>query len=92
MLIAAWRERFGNTNSRIVRRKHRINLPADADAEFATAIQSFEQERDDDALQLFVRPFAEKFKVSAMAMRIRLEMFGLLHREMPRQQSLGIGS
>jgi Zn-dependent peptidase ImmA (M78 family) len=92
MLITAWRERFGNTNSRIVRRKHRIDLPADAGAEFATAIQSFEQQRDDDALQLFVRPFAEKFKVSTAAMRIRLEKLGLLHREMPRQQSLGIGS
>jgi hypothetical protein len=38
-----------------------------------------------------VRPFAKKFLVSMVAMRIRLERLGLLHREVPRQRTLAEG-
>jgi hypothetical protein len=48
----------------------------------------FDQQRDDEAMNEFVRPFAAKFLVSMVAMRIRLERLGLLHREVPRQRSL----
>jgi Zn-dependent peptidase ImmA (M78 family) len=54
-------------------------------------MQSFDQQRDDEALQEFARLFADKFKVSKVAMRIRLEKLGLLHREVSRQGSLNIG-
>lgn len=91
MVAAAWRERFGNANPRILRRKNRVALPGGVNDEINAAIRSFEQQRDDDALQEFVRPFAEKFKVSPVAMRIRLEKLGFLHREVPRQPSLGVG-
>ncbi len=39
-------------------------------------------------LQRFARPLADDFEVSAIAMRIRLEQVGLLHRQVPRQGRL----
>jgi Zn-dependent peptidase ImmA (M78 family) len=88
LVIEAWKARFGNTNARILRRKNRIPLPADLDDEIATAFRTFDQQRDDEIMNEFVRPFAKKFLVSMVAMRIRLERLGLLHREIPRQRSL----
>jgi Zn-dependent peptidase ImmA (M78 family) len=88
LVIEAWRGRFGNTNARILKRKNRITLPADVNDEVAAVLLSFDQQRDDEAMNEFVRPFAAKFLVSMVAMRIRLERLGLLHREVPRQQSL----
>jgi Zn-dependent peptidase ImmA (M78 family) len=87
LLIAAWRERFGNTNARVLKRKNRWSLPAGVNDDIATAFWSFDRQRDDEALNEFVRPFADKFQVSMVAMRIRLERIGLLHREVPRQLS-----
>ena len=91
-LRATGRRRVGNANPRILRRKNRIALPGDAGDELTAAIRSYEQQRDNEALQEFVRPFAERFKVSAAAMRIRLERLGLLRREVPRQRSLAVGT
>jgi Zn-dependent peptidase ImmA (M78 family) len=88
LVVEAWRGRFGNTNARILKRKNRITLPADVNDEFAAVLLSFDQQRDDEAMNEFVRPFAAKFLVSMVAMRIRLERLGLLHREVPRQRSL----
>ena len=39
-------------------------------------------------LESFARPLAEQFLVSPIAMRIRLEKLGLLHREVPHQRIL----
>lgn len=88
LVIAAWRERFGNAKPRILKRKKQPTVPEDANNEIAAVIRKFEQQRDDDTLQEFVRPFAAMFKVSPAAMRIRLEKLGLLLREVPRQRSL----
>jgi len=88
LVIEAWRGRFGNTNARILKRKNRITLPADVNDEVTAVLLSFDQQRDDEAMNEFVRPFAAKFLVSMVAMRIRLERLGLLHREVPRQRSL----
>jgi Zn-dependent peptidase ImmA (M78 family) len=90
-VIETWRERFGNTNARILKRKNRINLPSDASGEMAEVCRSINEQRDVEAMNEFVRPFAEKFLVSMVAMRIRLERLGLLHREVPRQRSLTFG-
>ena len=49
-------------------------------------------ETDDQALESFARPFAEKFLVSPIAMRIRLERLGLLHRTVPLQRLLTDGA
>jgi len=87
LLIAAWQKRFGNTNARILNRKNRLILPADATDDIAEAFRSYDQQRDDEALNEFVRPFAQQFSVSMVSMRIRLEHLGLLHREVPRQRS-----
>lgn len=43
---------------------------------------------EDYVLDRIARPFAEQFLVSPMAMRIRLEKLGLLHRQVPRQSVL----
>ena len=81
------RARSGRT-ARPVVGGDRITLPADVNDEIATVLLSFDQQRDDEAMNEFVRPFAAKFLVSMVAMRIRLERLGLLHREVPRQRSL----
>jgi len=47
---------------------------------------------DDQALETFAKPFAEKFSVSPIAMRIRLEKLGLLHRTVPLQLLLSDGA
>jgi Zn-dependent peptidase ImmA (M78 family) len=91
LVIEAWRERFGHTDARILRRKNRITLPSYVSDELAAALQSFERQSDDDLINEFVRPFAEKFLVSMVAMRIRLERLGLLHREVPHQRTLAVG-
>ena len=46
-----------------------------------------ESRRDNEALEHIARPFSKQFLVSPVAMRIRLEKLGLLHREVPRQRS-----
>jgi hypothetical protein len=47
---------------------------------------------DDFVLENFARPLAEQFMVSPMAMRIRLEKLGLLHREVPHQRIFAGGA
>jgi Zn-dependent peptidase ImmA (M78 family) len=88
LVVAAWQERFGNANSRILRRKNRVDVDGIDDPDIRGAMEMFERNQDDQALQDFVRPFAEQFKVSPIAMRIRLEKLGLLHREVPRQRHM----
>ena len=63
-------------------------VPGDAEDEIVTAVRAFDETRDNEAMEHFARPFAEQFLVSPVAMRIRLERLGLLHREVPRQRSL----
>jgi len=45
-------------------------------------------ESDDQALELFAKPFAEKFLASPIAMRIRREKLRLLYRTVPFQRLL----
>jgi Zn-dependent peptidase ImmA (M78 family) len=85
LVLQAWRDRFGNDHPRILRRKGRMGVPCDVDEEIAAAVRSADQGRDNEALELFARPFAEQFLVSPTAMRIRLEKLGLLLRDVPRQ-------
>jgi Zn-dependent peptidase ImmA (M78 family) len=92
LVVAAWRERFGSANPRILRLKDRNTLPGNAREEFLEAVRRLEQQQLEAGLNEFVRPFAEKFLVSMVAMRIRLERLGLLHREVPRQRSFVVSS
>jgi Zn-dependent peptidase ImmA (M78 family) len=88
LVSQAWRDQFGNDHSRMLRQKDRIVVPSDVDEDTAAVVRSFNQIRDDEVLEHFARPFAVAFMVSPIAMRIRLERLGLLHREVPRQRSL----
>ena len=57
--------------------------------EAAEAFRAFNQMHEDWALNEFTWFFApQKFQVSVLAMRIRLEQMGLLQREIPWQASL----
>ena len=88
LIKQAWRDTFGNDQPRILRRKDRIVVPRDAEDDIVTAVHAFDETRDSEAMEHFARPFAEQFLVSPVAMRIRLERLGLLHREIPRQRLL----
>src|ERR1700730_17206485 len=88
LVTQAWRDRFGNDHPRTLQRKDRIVVPSDVDEDTTAVVSSFNQIRDDEVLEDFARPFAVAFMVSPIAMRIRLERLGLLHREVPRQRSL----
>jgi Zn-dependent peptidase ImmA (M78 family) len=88
LVIQAWQERFDNIEPRVLRRRNRLVPSHNVDADHALTLRSIDQQRDDEALNEFARPFADKFQVSMVAMRIRLESMGLLHREVPRQRSL----
>jgi Zn-dependent peptidase ImmA (M78 family) len=87
LVIQMWHERFGNTEPCVLRRRNRLVPSCNVDADLAPTLRSIDQQRDDEALNEFARPFANKFQVSMAAMRIRLEGIGLLHREVPRQRS-----
>jgi hypothetical protein len=95
VVFQAWRDRFGNDRSRMLRREVG-NVDVDEVIGMLPNIvpvpvvisHSFDQACDDQLLDHFARPLAEQFLVSPIAMRIRLERLGLLHREVPRQRSL----
>jgi Zn-dependent peptidase ImmA (M78 family) len=91
LVLQVWRDRFGDDNPRVLRRKDRMVVPCDVDDEIAAAVRSFDQARDDEVLEHFSRPFARQFMVSPVAMRVRLEKLGLLLREVPRQRALLLG-
>lgn len=86
----AWRDRFGDNYPRLLRRNDLIVVPCDYDEATSATVRSFDQTRDNELLELFARPFAERFLVSPIAMRIRLEKLGLVHREVPMQRSLAL--
>ena len=89
MVFAAWREKYGNLQpvSRAALRKKKMKI---IQSELlARGGLVFERGTMDEAMFDWVaRPFAKSFFVSPIAMRIRLEKLGLLHREVPRQRSL----
>ena len=88
LVYGVWHERFGHTNPLILKRKDRIPLNTIEDPALRSAFAAAEQGRDDAVLERFVRPMSARFKVSPIAMRIRLEKLGLLRRDVPRQHDL----
>ncbi len=78
MVFAAWEEAFPDRKPRVLRPTTPIDHPF-------VEIERDCEESEDQALDHFARPFAERFRVSPIAMRIRLEKLGLLHRVVPRQ-------
>jgi Zn-dependent peptidase ImmA (M78 family) len=90
MVFAVWDEFFPDRKQRVLQPKTPIEhsfveIPKYA---FQLSGQMLECETDDEALERFCRPLAERFLVSPIAMRIRLEKLGLLHRSVPLQRLL----
>lgn len=81
MVFAAWDEAFPDRKQRVLQPERPIDHP------FVEIARDFD-ESEDQALEHFAKPFAERFLVSPIAMRIRLERLGLLHRVVPRQRLL----
>lgn len=93
LVFAAWDETFPDRKPRVLQPVTPIDHPFVEIARFECRIPGAEfTETDDQALDSFSKPFAEKFLVSPIAMRIRLERVGLLHRTVPLQRLLTDGS
>lgn len=88
LIYGVWYQQFGDTSPRILKRRR--GGPADKidalDTHATLARQ--ERKRDDQVVEDYCRPFAKRFNVSPIAMRIRLEKLGLLRREVPRERCL----
>ena len=93
LIFATWDERFPDRKQRVLQPPTSIDYPFIEIARSGRGIYGTElSETDDQTLERFARPFAEKFLVSPIAMRIRLEKLGLLHRTVPLQRLLSNGS
>jgi hypothetical protein len=93
LVMAAWDEMFPDRKPRVLRPETPIGHPyveiERMTDEFGNSIGAG---ADDIVLQNFARPLAEQFMVSPIAMRIRLEKLGLLHREVPHQRIFAGGA
>ncbi len=89
LVMAAWAEAFPDRKPRVLQPETPIDHPLVEIIRSRFSIFGVEYvESDDMALNSFVEPFAKKFLVSPVAMRIRLERLGLLHRVVPSQPLL----
>lgn len=90
MVFAVWDEFFPDRKQRVLQPKTQIEHAFVEIPKFGFQLsgQMLECETDDEALERFCKPLAERFLVSPIAMRIRLEKLGLLHRSVPLQRLL----
>jgi hypothetical protein len=92
-VMAAWDEMFPDRKPRVLQPRTSINHPFVEVPRVECQIDDYDcSEADDNVLDRIVRPLAEQFLVSPIAMRIRLEKLGLLHREVPHQRILASGA
>jgi Zn-dependent peptidase ImmA (M78 family) len=92
LVFAAWDEAFPDRKQRVLRPAESIDHPFVEIQRLAGRIPGAEfAGSDDQALDSFAKPFAERFLVSPIAMRIRLEKLGLLHRAVPLELRLSYG-
>jgi Zn-dependent peptidase ImmA (M78 family) len=90
LVMQAWRDNLGNDNPRVLRQNGGKIVLCDIEEEIAMAGDKLNEARSIFILErCFLRPLAKQFLVSPVAMRIRLEKLGLLHRE-ARQPTLPI--
>ena len=93
LVFAAWDEAFPDRKQRVLKPSEPIDHPFVETVRFESRIPGTAfTKKDDQALENFAKPFAEKFLVSPIAMRIRLERLGLLHRATPLQRHLSDGA
>lgn len=93
LVFAAWDEAFPDRRQRVLQSTRPIDHPF---AEFPLLDRPRPEPEpsdiDDRDLEHFAKPFAETFLVSPIAMRIRLQNLGLLHRTAPMQRLLTDGA
>ncbi len=93
LVFAAWDEMFPDRKPRVLAPENPVNHPFVEVPRISCHLGDVDwSESDNEALDGIARPFAEKFLVSPIAMRIRLEKLGLLHRVVPHQQIFAGGS
>jgi hypothetical protein len=93
LMMAAWDEVFPDGKPRVLKSATPFDHGfVEFNRETYVTRVRVETETDDQALDRFAMPFAKKFLVSPIAMRIRLEKLGLLHRTVPLQRLLSDGS
>jgi Zn-dependent peptidase ImmA (M78 family) len=84
LVFAAWDEMFPDRKQRVIQPRTPIEHRYVEIARLEGFIAGGEStENDDLILERFAKPLAKKFLVSPVAMRIRLEKLGLLHRVVP---------
>jgi hypothetical protein len=89
LVMAAWDEIFPDRKPRVLQPATPIEHPfVVIDRLRRSSSGTYFTGSDDLVLEHFVKPFADLFLVSTMAMRIRLEKLGLLHSEVPHQRIL----
>jgi hypothetical protein len=92
LVMVAWDEMFPDRKPRVLQPRTPINHHFVEVPRVECQIGDHDcSETDDNVLDRIARPLAEQFLVSPIAMRIRLEKLGLLHREVPHQRILAGG-
>jgi Zn-dependent peptidase ImmA (M78 family) len=87
LVFAAWCEMFPDGKQRVLEPETPISHPLVEVPRFSIQISDVDwTESDDNALSGIAQPLAERFLVSPIAMRIRLEKLGLLLRVVPHQR------
>ena len=84
MVQKVWKQKFGNGKPRKLKKPFSdqfSKLDPDALRSFEVASRPF----DEQSMEAFAAPFADIFKVSRQAMRIKLEKLGLLSSGFPKQ-------
>lgn len=93
LVMAAWDEMFPDCKPRVIAPTVPVEHPFVEVRRVECRIGDFDcSETDDNVLEGIARPLAEQFIVSPIAMRIRLEKLGLLHRAVPHQCILAGGA
>jgi hypothetical protein len=93
LVMAAWDEMFPDRKPRVIAPTVPVEHPFVELRRVECRIGDFDcSETDDNVLDGIARPLAEQFLVSPIAMRIRLEKLGLLHRAVPHQRIIAGGA
>jgi Zn-dependent peptidase ImmA (M78 family) len=89
LIFSAWDEIFPDRKLRVLQPRTPFSHPFVEIPRISRHFGGLDcLESDDEALDRIARPVAERFLVSPIAMRIRLEKLGLLHRIVPGQRLL----
>jgi len=87
LVFSAWDEMFPDRKQRVLQPRTPFSHPFVEIPRISSPLGDLDcLETDNEALDRFARPLAERFLVSPIAMRIRLVKLGLLHRVVPGQR------